>query len=110
MSFLTLEQAKAHLRVDFDADDDLIEEQIEEASAIVLNYLKDSTFTYVDSSGELIEGTSGTFAIRAATKIMLTVLYSSRGEDGGERAKFMQGYPPPAVTAILYPLRDPAFA
>lgn len=110
MMFLTLDEAKAHLRVDFDVDDDLITDQIEEASALVANYLKDATFSYIDTSGDLIAGTSGTFAIRAATKLMLAALYAHRGEDGGEKAHYQMGYLPPAVMAVLYPLRDPAFA
>ena len=39
MKLVSLEKAKAHLEMDHDEDDDLIEDYIEMASAAVINYL-----------------------------------------------------------------------
>jgi hypothetical protein len=40
MALVSLEQGKAHLKVRTDDENDLIDQEIEQASAIVLNYLK----------------------------------------------------------------------
>lgn len=112
MLIVSLVEGKKHLRIDHDDEDDMITEYIEQASAAVVNYLK-GVPDWLDSSGEVIEDSPGTLVpwpIRAATFQLLTALYENRGEDGGVASKFEQGYLPPAVTALLYPLRDPALA
>ena len=109
---VTLEEAKVHLHVDGTDSDADITEKIHQASAAVISYLK-GTPDWLDSSGEVVEDSPGAFVpwqVRAATFQLLTALYENRGDDGGELSKFSQGYLPPAVTALLYPLRDPALA
>jgi hypothetical protein len=120
---VTLEQAKRHLYIDIadtDRDADIMD-KVEEASAAVISYLKDSAQGFLDSSGLLGVDSSGQplldspgvvipFQVRAATLQLLTALFENRGDDGGAMSKFEQGYLPPAVTALLYPLRDPALA
>jgi hypothetical protein len=111
---VTLEEAKVHLHIDADfTDSDTdITEKIHQASAAVIAYLK-GVPDWLDSSGEVVEDSPGVFIpwqIRAATFQLLTALFENRGDDGGEASKFSQGYLPPAVTALLYPLRDPALA
>lgn len=120
---VTLAQAKRHLYID-EADtsrDDDIMDKIEEASAAVISYLKQSAAGFLDSSGLLAVDSSGTpvldspavhvpFQIRAATLQLLTALFENRGDDGGAASKFEHGYLPPSVIALLYPLRDPALA
>lgn len=120
---VTLEQAKRHLYID-QADtsrDDDVMDKIEEASAAVISYLKTSAAGFLDSSGLLQVDSSGNpvldspsvhvpYQIRAATLQLLTALFENRGDDGGALSKFEHGYLPPAVTALLYPLRDPALA
>lgn len=120
---VTLAQAKRHLYID-ESDtthDDEIMDKIEEASAAVISYLKDSAAGFLDSSGLLAVDSSGTpvldspsvhvpFQIRAATLQLLTALHENRGDDGGAASKFEANYLPPSVVALLYPLRDPALA
>lgn len=120
---VTLEQAKRHLYIDLadtSRDDDIMD-KVEEASAAVASYLKQNAAGFLDSSGLIVTDSSGTVAtdspavnipyqVRAATLQLLTALFENRGDDGGELSKFEQGYLPPAVTALLYPLRDPALA
>jgi hypothetical protein len=118
---VTLAQAKKHLYIDGDDHDEEVIEKIEEASGAVISYLKDGAEEFLDSSNLLNIDTSGNvitdspavfipFQIRAATLQMLTALWENRGDDGGEKSKFAHGYLPPSVTALLYPLRDPAIA
>lgn len=122
-ALVTLAQAKRQLYIDLDNtnhDDDLMD-KIEEASAAVISYLKTSAAGYLDSSGLLQVDSAGAavldspnvhipFQVRAATLQMLTALWENRGDDGGAASKFEHGYLPPSVTALLYPLRDPALA
>ena len=107
---VTLDQAKKHLRMDHDDDDVMILEITYSASAVVLNYLKDiGNDQFMDSSGDMIAGVDVPWEIVAATLIMVGVLYRNpTGEGGTINPAFTQGYLPPPVTAMLYPLRDPA--
>src|SRR3546814_5005595 len=57
---VSLEAAKAHLRVDHDEDDNDIALKLQAASAAVLRYLKtEGIADFVDSSGTLPEDSSG---------------------------------------------------
>lgn len=110
---VTLEQAKAHLRIDGNDDDADIERKIEEASAAVVSYLGSAAESFLDTGGNPTIDSAGPilpWQVRAATLQLLTALYENRGDDGGATSKFEHGYLPPAVTALLYPLRDPALA
>lgn len=120
---VTLEQAKRHLYIPVSstAHDEDIADKIEEASAAVISYLKTNAAGFLDSSGLLVTDTSGNvatdspavhipFQVRAATLQLLSALFENRGDDGGAASKFEPGYLPPAVTALLYPLRDPTLA
>lgn len=119
---ITLEEAKAHLRVDHNLDDDDIDAAITEASAAVLAYIGDSQYLFLDTSGDEIDledtsadqaGLRAQSTCKRATKILVGSFYRYR--DGGSPdvrvdAKFGYGYLPAAVTALLYPLRDPTIA
>jgi hypothetical protein len=99
---ITLDVAKAHLRVDHTDDDADIERRIAHASAIVLDYIKKpSDWTAIDSvHGAIVE---------AATLMVLSKLYDDRNI-GEEDSQVALGYLAPEVTAILHRLRDPALA
>ena len=121
---VTLEQAKRHLYIDVDdtSRDEDVMDKIEEASAAVARYLKTSAAGFLNSAGLIVtDSPNGSvvldspsvhipFEVRAATLQMLTALFENRGDDGGEASRFQQGYLPPSVTALLYPLRDPTCA
>lgn len=107
MMFITLEEAKAQLRVDTDTDDIDIELKIHAASGAVRNYLKASADVYFDEGGSVIPE-AVPFEVKAATQIMLGYLYKDRDEDPS--GAFEQGFLPRPVTALLYPLRTPALA
>ena len=71
---VTLDQAKLHLRVDHDEDDDSIDAFIYAASQAVLNYLGDAQYDFVDTSGELIEDSSGTMIPHVVTQAAASFL------------------------------------
>lgn len=113
MKLVSLEQAKRHLRVDFDDEDNDIELKVHAASGAVLNYLKSGADVFLDSSGDVPEDSAGDpvgvpFEVQAAALLMLGYLYKDRDTNAG--GEYEQGYLPKPVTALLYPLRDPAFA
>ena len=112
---VTVDEAKLHLRVDHDEDDDSIDGFIYAASAAVLNYLGDAQFDFVDTSGELIEDSSGTmipYPVIQAVLLLVGVFYRYRESMGPDviDSRYGYGYLPPAVVALLYPLRDPVIA
>ncbi|MDA8485158.1 head-tail connector protein [Pseudomonas resinovorans] len=124
MMYVTLARGKQHLNTDHDEDDSLIEVYILSASRAVKNYLKSgSPFAVerdsndnpvLDSNGapEYVRDSNGDkvidAAVEAAVLILLGHLYKDR--DQNTENAFEQGYLPKPVTALLYPMRDPACA
>lgn len=124
MEYVTLDRAKAHLGMDHDEDDTLISAYISAASGAVKNYLKSSSAYEVerDSNDDPIQDSNGdpeyvrdssndkvvALPVQQATLLLIGYFYKDRDEnpDGA----FAQGYLPPPVTALLYPLRAPALA
>lgn len=110
MMLVTLEQVKAHLRIVHSSDDDDLTGKTHAASAAVLAYLKDGA-VFLDSSGQVEVDSSGDpigvpYNVQIATLIMVGYFNKDRDEDT-DRA-YETGYLPKPVTALLYPLRDPA--
>lgn len=124
MEYVTLDRAKAHLGMDHDEDDTLISAYISAASGAVKNYLKSSSAYEVerdsnddhilDSNGdpEYVRDSSGdkvvAMPVQQATLLLIGYFYKNRDENPD--SAFAQGYLPAPVTALLYPLRDPAVA
>lgn len=116
MMLVTLEEAKYQLMMDHDQDDPYIMLLIQAASAAVVEYLKDGA-TFLDSSGEVPVDSAGDpegvpFQVKAATLILIAEWYKNREaeQDGAIDPQWGYGYLPRPVTALLYPLRDPAMA
>ena len=116
MMLVTLDEAKAQISVDYDVSDDLITLQIHAASEAVLNYLKDARYAFTDTSGEVLTDSSGAELTPAVVK--QAVLYWV-GEFFRNREpaatdvvdpQYGYGYPPRTVVALLYSLREPAYA
>ena len=122
MMYVTLERGKQHLNMDHDLDDVLITAYIGAASSAVKNYLKSASAYEVerdsnddpilDSSGDptYVVDSSGDkvvkYEVQAATLLQLGFLYKDRDENAD--GAYDRGYLPKPVTALLYPLRDPA--
>lgn len=113
---VTLDEAKLHLRVDHDADDEDITLKVEAASAAVLAYVEDSQYLFLDSSGDeldLYDTSTDQAAHRArhlcrqATLLMVGEFYRNREPAATDVVpeRFGYGYLPRAVVALLTPLR-----
>lgn len=116
MMLVTLQQAKDHLRVDYDDEDAEITLLSQAAGAAIIDYLK-SGATFLDSSGDVPVDSSGDpdgvpYQVQAASLILIAELYKNREaeQDGEVNSQFGYGYMPRSVVALLYPLRDPAIA
>jgi hypothetical protein len=114
---VTVEDAKARLRIVHDAEDLDLEMMIQQASAAVLNYLNLPLDYYgatpsagSDSDSEPVSS-DGTVTIpvpaevQLATLLLVGILYRDR--DGTGAKEWQHGYLPWPVTSFLYPLRDP---
>jgi uncharacterized phage protein (predicted DNA packaging) len=110
IALVTLERVKSALRIDTDMDDALLTAYIHAASAAVVAYLKGQADALLDldTGGDMPSGTEVPPAIEIATIILVGHFY--REPDGDTDRAFEQGYLPRPVTALLYPLRDPALA
>lgn len=120
IEYVTLGEAKFHLRVDFSDDDQAILLYIRSASAMIKNHLKEqSVYEPERNSDDDPHRDSNWFPIvadadkevryevKAATLILIGRLYRDR-ENAGDG--WLAGYLPPEVIAILAPIRDPAVA
>lgn len=107
---VTLEEAKAHLRVDHDLDDSTIEIYINGSSESVINYLDGASPYLLDEDGK--ETTKVKYVVKAATLIMVGEFYKNReaNQDGAMPTGFGYGYLPYPVVSLLYPLRYPVIA
>lgn len=117
-ALVTLEQAKAHLRVDDPFEDNDLTLKIEAASGLVLNHMKGRTIfdpernpggsVVLDSSGAVVYTTAVRAEIRYA--VLLLVGYMFRARDNDKDQEFTGSSLPRPIIAILNPLRDPALA
>jgi uncharacterized phage protein (predicted DNA packaging) len=111
MALLTLDVAKKHLRVDHADDDADITRKIDQASAIVLDYIKKTIGTPDPEDPSIVDWTDATVPppVAAAVEIMLSKLYDDRAAGDTDNAVAM-GYLPKTVTSLLHRYRDPALA
>jgi hypothetical protein len=127
MLLISLEEAKAHLYVDHDADDSLISAYIHAASGAVLTYLKgasigeperdDNGAPLEDSNGDVVyaydsNGLVIRYEIQAAVRLLVGEFYKNREgmQEGGIDSSVGYGYLPRPVVALLYPLRSPTIS
>lgn len=101
-ALVTLEQARMHLRISDTVEDDPdIQMKLEQASDIVLDYIKQRDAPWTP--------TTVPRPVQAAVLIMLSRLFDDRAA-GVENNQVALGYLPPSVTALLHRYRDPALA
>lgn len=116
MMLVTVDFAKLHIQVDYDVADELIEFQIHAASEAVLNYLKDARYAFTDTSGEVLTDSSGNdltpFVVKQAVVYWVAEFFRNREPTATDVVdpQYGYGYPPRGVVALLYSLRDPAYA
>ena len=117
---VTLEEAKAQLAMDHDADDDMITLQIEAASAAILAHIGDAQDLFLDTGGDELELDEATEqpALRArhlcrqATLMMVGEFFRNREPAATDVVpeRFGYAYLPRAVVALLASLRTPTIA
>ena len=103
-ALLTLEEIKAHLRVDHDADDDMLMDKVRQATAVLLAYIQGSRDKVIREDGELIPGEALT-RMKGAAMRLTGMLY--RNPDLAEREDLVQGELPFSVSVLIYDLRCP---
>ncbi len=87
-ALLTLEEIKAHLRVDHDADDEMLMDKVRQATAVLLAYIQGSRDKVISEDGELIPGEALT-RMKGAAMRLTGMLY--RNPDLAEREDLVQG-------------------
>lgn len=105
LAFVTLEEAKDHLRIDTDDADDELQLKIYSASAAVLDYIQGSRDVVVNDDGTVNEDAPELQRVKMATLILLGIFDRVRG--GEEENTYQQGYLPFSVTSLIYSLRKP---
>lgn len=109
LNLVTFRGAKAHLSVDHDLDDDLIDGMRTRASGAILNYIKidigDTAFNWVDLLGEPIDDNVPPEVVAAAL-LTIGAMYENRD---GDVWRSPQPLSQPAMD-LLWRHRDPAFA
>lgn len=120
--FISLEEAKAHLRVDSTADDPWLVTWIPVVEAAVTHWLKGTDRAFyvfgpdgivVDSNDEPILSDTANPAVKAAVLVELASQYRFRDGDGAALvpAHWGHGYTLGiGATSILTPLRKPTLA
>lgn len=104
-SLVTLEQAKQHLQMDHDLDDALISSKIEQASEIVVDYLKlpgPPSEWNSDSAAES-PGLGVPPLIQSAVLLAVGELYKNREASAAQVLSA-------GVTSLLHRQRDPSMA
>lgn len=104
IELVTLEEVKNHLRIDHDADDELLKGNIKIASAVLMAFIQGSKDKVVDEEGALIEG-EALSRMKGSALRLVGILY--RNPDGAEKEELMHGELPFAVTFLIYDLRCP---
>jgi hypothetical protein len=97
MALVSLEQAKARLRIDFDDDDTDAQIMLDQAEGIVIDYLKKADNDWTDETVP--------FPVSASILLVFGSLWEHREADA-------EGFDPisPAVVSLLVRQRDPALA
>lgn len=117
MMLVALATARSWVRLDTTDDDAILEAVITSASDLVVNYLGAEALErllLLDSNGLIPEDSNGVIAVDVpgavlgAVRYLVAWIYRNRDADPDEA--FAPGYLPAPVTAMLYPLRDPALA
>lgn len=106
IELVSLEQAKAHLRIDDDYGDDDLTLKIQGGSAAILAYIQGSRDLIVGENGAVIQNTEALTRVQNALLVLLG--YMDRNRGGEEEDKLQQGYLPFAVTMLIYDLREPS--
>lgn len=112
MMLITIEQAKAQVRVVHDAEDGEITELIEDASEAIVGYMKDAADVFLTTGGDVIDEAVPA-DVRSACKLEVAHLFKNREGQSDSKIPDQYGYGYPlcaAAIAKLYRYRTPTFA
>ncbi|RWR08506.1 head-tail connector protein [Paenirhodobacter populi] len=101
-SFVTLAELKDALLIDHNDDDAALTLYIEAATGAVVNYLKSSAAPMLELGATILP------EVKVSVIFLVGIMW--RNPDNDTESAFEQGFLPRPVTALLYPLRDPALA
>lgn len=104
LPFASLDELKTSLRIlpTETEDNALLTMLLNAASKSVANYLKSAATPLLAENAEIPP------EVKVSTMMLVGYLYKNPDQD--PEGYFERGYLPPAVTALLYPLRDPSIA
>lgn len=105
LGFVTLDEAKGHLKIDSDAGDSDLQMKIYSATAAILDYVQGSRDRLIGADGKVIPDTPEMQRVKQATLIFIGILDRVRG--GEEESQYLQGQLPFSVTSLIYSLRKP---
>lgn len=103
---VSLDDVKEQSRITYDAEDNRLVGMVEAASGAVLNYIDGAHAPTIDSNGE-VDFDTVLPVVHQAVLMCVDDMFTNRGGSGWENEA---NYLPPAVVALLYPLRFPAMA
>jgi len=110
--FVTLEQAKQHLKLslDVDTEDEDLQLKLYIAHALVMNYVTQRIDDADDWSETVAAWDADTvpWEVKGAVLTQFGELYRNRGDDSERRNEQPMGTLCPDVVKLLYRLRDPA--
>src|ERR1051325_8323437 len=109
---VTVDQVRTALKLDTGESDTIIELYISAASRAVVRYLKGQAGTLLTIDSPPNSPPNDLSAVPEDIQ-MATILLTGhfyRNPDGDPDHDWEQGFLPRTVTALLYPLRDPAIA
>ncbi len=101
---VSLTQAQDHLRDYYAANEADISAKITQASAAVLDYLKNPT------GSDAWDDTNAPPLVQSAVLLTLSWLYDDRTGGDNVEGGVAMGYLPQSVTDLLHRMRDPALA
>jgi hypothetical protein len=109
---VSLDDAKTALRIDTDDDDAALEIYLSAASLAVVQYLggQASAVIQIDSPPNSPPDDLDQVDERVRLAVIMLAGMIYREPDGDTAGNFELGMLPKAVTALLYPLRDPVFS
>lgn len=107
VALVTLQQAKRHLRILHDDENDDLQDKIQQSSDIVMDYLQRPDLVWTDASGDT--QSDAPFRVQAAVLLVLGGLWENRGDEEMEQGQ-ADGYLAKSVTALLHRLSRLAYA
>lgn len=107
VALVTLDQARRHLRI-YHQDEDLdVQERVQQASEIVIDYIQRPDHGWSDASDD--DESNAPKVVQAAVLLVLAALWEHRGDGEGDYQQ-ADGYLSKPVTALLHRIAKLSYA